>query len=123
MMPRASKAFFIPADPPSPLLAWFVITNSGKSQKSQGSLAAAPACLWWWARGGAGGSRCWGGGQRGARGPTLLILGWGRGWSSRGAALMWLGLGPGGTCHLSWIREERPLLWDQDFWEELIPLL
>lgn len=42
MIPRVSKAFFIPADPLSPFLSLFVITNFGKSQSTH---AAAPACL------------------------------------------------------------------------------
>lgn len=86
MIPRVSKAFFIPADPLSPFLSFFVITNSGKSQKSQSSHAAAPACLWWWAEGGleeghgAGGTSgvvgvpfCWfWNGERVAKGSTEL---------------------------------------------------
>lgn len=42
MISRVSKAFFIPADPFSPFLSFFVITNFGKSQSTH---AAAPACL------------------------------------------------------------------------------
>ena len=41
MISCVSKAFFIPADPLSPFLSFFVITNFGKSQSTH---AAAPAC-------------------------------------------------------------------------------
>lgn len=40
MISCVSKAFFIPADPLSPFLSLFVITNLGKSQSTH---AAAPA--------------------------------------------------------------------------------
>lgn len=55
MISLVSKAFFIPADPLSPFLSFFVITNSGKSQSAH---AAAPACC---------------GGQRGG---WFVGLGW-----------------------------------------------
>lgn len=121
MIPRVSKAFFIPADPPSPFLSLFVITNSGKSQKSQSRRAVAPVV----GRGGVWSRVTVQGEQGEGRGALLLVWGWGRWWvwSSCGAVLMVLGLAPGGTWHLSWVRQDLPLLRDQDLWEELIPLL
>lgn len=99
MIPRVSKAFFIPADPPSPFLSLFVITNSGKSQKSQSRRAVAPVV----GRGGVWSRVTVQGEQGEGRGALLLVWGWGRWWvwSSCGAVLMVLGLAPGGTWHLA----------------------
>lgn len=109
MISRVSKAFFIPADPLSPFLSFFVITNFGKSQRAH---AAAPACLLRQAEGrsleerlGRGaGVAGWLSGVPSCSDP--VVLGGGRGQtrgalSSCGATLILLCLALGGARHLA----------------------